>query len=182
MEQSSVSTKCKTLEEAIAFVLEKKNNKLVDSSVVGRWLFLVLKDGFEVKIVVCHFFKKINSDSWCFEWFDELNPPDFYGCPERILSQSTCKELVALSWRESCANKKATNSSNRNSNKEKYTFFSEMLDLNFCFHIESVGKVQFVNFYMNSKTQIIVRVKETGEQKKVRLSSIDYSLIEKSAS
>lgn len=173
MSSQIFNTRKSSIADAIQFVLEKKKHELIDSSVVGRWLYLVLKKDSNKSIISCRFFKEVNCEEWQFEWFDENNPPNVFDCPEKILSQSDNNAEIAKQWRENCSNRKKQNAAQRNSNKEKLALLSQPDALNLKFVMDEVGEVVFNGFYMQSKTQIVIRLCDTGELKKVRLSLID---------
>lgn len=182
MSEYNYNTHKHSLKEAIEFVLVKKAKKLVDNSIVGRWLFLALKKGNECEIISCRFYKELDSTEWKFEWFSENNPPEMYTCPEKILSLSTSTSPTALDWRTKCADKKRQKAYQRSLNNAKFQVFSEMTVGKSTFEIEKVGQVIFEGFYRQSKSEIVVKLPESQELRKLRISSIDIDLLKESLS
>lgn len=168
------------MEEAMSFVLEKKAQQLVDSSIVGRWLFLAQKKENGCEVISCRFYKEIGSKEWKFEWFSEDNPPENFSCPEKILCLSTSDSPKAVEWRSNCGDQKKKKSLQRTLNKEKYDLFASLKPKVSSFEIDEVGRVVFEGFYMQSKTEIIVKLEDSSNLRKVRLSSIDIESIRES--
>lgn len=171
------NTKQLSLETAAEYVIEKKRNALVDSSLVGRWLYLALKKQEDIYVISCRFFKEVNQEEWQFEWFNSETPPLQYTCPEKILKLITSPNPEIEEWMKNCRDNKVKEATSRNENKTKYRLLNrkeaENLELNL-----ATGDVLFKGFYMKSKTEIVVEKKENGSLNRVRLSSIDLYDIE----
>lgn len=182
MSECDFNTRRESMEDAMSFVLEKKAKQLVDSSIVGRWLFLAQKNDDGCEIISCRFYKELDSKEWKFEWFSEANPPENFLCPEKILSLSTSNEPKAVEWRNNCGDQKKQKALQRNLNKEKYQLFSSMKAKESSFEIEGVGRVVFEGFYMQSKTEIVVRLESSSSLRKLRLSLVDIEGVRESLS
>lgn len=165
-----------SLEDATKSILEKKQSSLVDYSLVGRWLFLALKKQERVYVVSCRLFKEVKQNEWKIEWFPSDAPPPYYNCPEKILSLINPLDGAAKTWVQACRDVKQGNAKNREQTKAKLTLLQCESAKDVVLKLD-VGDFIFKGFYMNSKTEIIIKSVEDNSLKRLKLSLLSLEQI-----